>query len=331
MKSYTGIEFLPHLKLLNRTYPRPEGLTLDWAAAGFDLRFHGTKITVAFLPIAFGMPIWAVVYLDGHRQKFCLDGSQPRIYLDLLPEGEHFLRVIRMGVQKYPLTVSEIGCDGELLSPPEEKKRKIAFFGDSITCGFGDDAEEGTATYFSWCEDCTAAYAYRTAEALDADYQIVSVSGQGMRTNCHGEVTEEEIPLLFEKTSRIPDAPPYDHRGFLPDFVVVNAGTNDESHTEPSAFGALVRAFVVRIRETYPDAQIVWFYGAMSFGYLDILERTFSDLRKNDSRVWFLPVESIRHRAGESGTCGHPNLIGQARIAKTLTAFLSELYGKENP
>lgn len=51
---------------------------------------------------------------------------------------------------------------------------------DSITCGYGVDDEDRSHQFSTKTEDATKAYAYKTAQLLNADYSLVSYSGHGV-------------------------------------------------------------------------------------------------------------------------------------------------------
>lgn len=66
------------------------------------------------------------------------------------------------------------------IHPSKNKTHKIEFIGDSITCGYGVDAKDQNESFKTDTEDFSKTYAYKTAEALDADYSVVSYSGYGV-------------------------------------------------------------------------------------------------------------------------------------------------------
>ncbi|MBR2885665.1 MAG: phospho-sugar mutase, partial [Clostridia bacterium] len=103
------------------------------------------------------------------------------------------------GLEKIKLLMKEltiIGADPLLLDPPSPKSRKIEFFGDSITCGYGVLAEESVTVYNTYEQDSTKAYAFLTAQAFDAELRSECISGQGIICNCDGKV-DYEIPKFF--------------------------------------------------------------------------------------------------------------------------------------
>ena len=73
------------------------------------------------------------------------------------------------------------------IEPLAEKKMKIEFIGDSITCGYGVDDEVKEHHFSTATEDATKTYAYKAAEALDTDYSIVAYSGHGIISGYSGE------------------------------------------------------------------------------------------------------------------------------------------------
>ena len=139
--------------------------------------------------------------------------------------------------------------------------------------------------------------------------------------NCHGEVGYR-IPEFFGHELRhVSD--PHDFSAWIPDVVVINAGTNDGAFTSLEEFEKGSDEFLTRVREVYPDSEVIWLYGMMGLKFKDVLDRVIT--AKNDPKLHFLPVNVITDAADEKGAVGHPNEKGQKRAANSLIALISEL------
>ena len=321
-----------YLRTEGRVLLTAEGLLMDWSAAGFTVRFRGSGVTLYFARFCDMQPICGMAILDGVRYHFAsADGTSPLI-LDC-PAGEHtltFLRLSEGGVRLLCTMIRVTALYGdaypELLPPPAPLKRKLTFFGDSITCGYGNCGDPYTG-FLTWEEDPTRGYAYRTAELLSAEAELVSISGQGIVKNCNGEIGTP-IPQFWCQQIRTCGIPYDTHR--QPDAVVINAGTNDGGgRVTQEEFYVGAEAFLRTLRRAYPEAEIVWFYGLMGLYYDETLDRLFRTLAPELGHMTYLPVSPIYEHVedGEIGANGHPSVEGAERGAQVLSAKLKELLG----
>lgn len=140
-----------------------------------------------------------------------------------------------------PLDVGE----GDLVKPAPAKSHRIEFIGDSITCGYGVDDEDPLHPFKTATEDVTRAYAFKTAAGLAADYSMFSTSGYGIISGYTADpsvkMTAQRIPDFYESMGFSYDsmegipAPmelPWDFREFVPEAIVINLGTNDDSYCQ---------------------------------------------------------------------------------------------------
>lgn len=336
---YPVTQCAPYLRTEGRVTMTAEGLLMDWSAAGFTFRFRGNGVTLFFQRFRDMQPICGLALLDGVRYPFAsADGTAPLVLN--CETGEHtltFLRLSEGGVRFLCRVIrisSPAGDDAPagapapaLLAPPAPKTRKLTFFGDSITCGYGNCGDETSGGFLTWEEDPTRGYAYRTAELLDAEAELVCISGQGIVKNCNGDMGNP-IPRFWCRQNLSYDTPYDTHR--QPDAVIINAGTNDcggrVTHEE---FYAGAEAFLRELRRAYPDAEIVWFYGLMGLYYDETLKRLIETLAPELGHLTYLPADPIYNHAqeGEIGANGHPSVEGAERGARQLSAKLSELLG----
>ena len=117
-------------------------------------------------------------------------------------------------------------------STAPKNRKKIELIGDSITCGFGNDASTIPCGTGDWYDQHNAYWAYGPilSRALDIDYVLSSVSGYGMYRNWNDEHIEQPIiPDVYENLYLDTDkSKPYDFK-FQPDLVSICLGTNDLS------------------------------------------------------------------------------------------------------
>ncbi|MBQ5816168.1 MAG: hypothetical protein IIW33_01775 [Oscillospiraceae bacterium] len=329
-----GKEIKESLRFLNRVSECEGYPVFEWSASGFEMRFFGDRLFLTFEKGQTEQPIYAVCEIDGVRRDFTVSESGGVFRALDLGGGEHFLRFLRLSEPRLSdsdarLILKEVRIDGEnaeILEKPCGKSRKIAFFGDSITCGYGV-LDSGESSVFKTCyQDATKTYAFKTINAFDADFQIVAQSGQGV-VCCVDKTAGYRVSEYFEHNSRyLRDQ--YDHSSFTPDVIVLNIGTNDNvARVEKETFTKGACALLEQVRSRYPEAEIVWMYGLMG-GYIGEAACDAVELMsKNDSKLHFLKTPCISRAKDEVGAVGHPNEKGQQMGADLLIPLISEITG----
>lgn len=206
------------------------------------------------------------------------------------------------------------------VTPVAAKDMKIEFIGDSITCGYGIDDPDRNNHFKTATEDNTKTYAYKTAEKLNADYSMVCVSGSGVISGYTGSSSRNEsalVPSFYDKlgftwgnttiNDKSPNEIQWDFSKFVPDVVVINLGTNDNSYTKGNSakckeYEDAYVAFLKDIRSKNPDAYIICTLGLMGKELLPSIQNAVA--RTKDSKITWLELPST----SAYGTCAdwHP-------------------------
>ncbi len=278
-------------KLVGRTYSFGNDLALILSGSGCEFVFTGKKLDIS-------ISCDENSYLDG---KSC---NYPRIAV--MADGKFIVKkVIENPTEKYNIISSDVPVtknikiiklseaafsiailheaetdDDAVISPAPEKNLKIEFIGDSITCGYGVDDSNIYSNFSTAAENCMKSYAYLTAQFLGADYSLFSYSGYGIISGYTPDGvrnTHEILPQYYESTgfsySSIDNLKPHeikwDFSRFVPDIVVINLGTNDNSfctvHEEAfSEFEDKYIEFLKTVRKNNPRAKIICTIGMMN-------------------------------------------------------------------
>ncbi|HKO76662.1 MAG TPA: GDSL-type esterase/lipase family protein, partial [Flavobacterium sp.] len=178
-------------------------------------------------------------------------------YVSLELDGKYIgrIRIEKGDVKSFPITVpngkkthhlsiykaTEAANGGVLFAGTSAKlvenvapknRKKIELIGDSITCGFGNDASTIPCGSGDWYDQHNGYWAYGPilSRALNIDFVLSSVSGYGMYRNWNDEHEDEpNIPDVYENLYLNKDkSKPYDF-AFQPDLVSICLGTNDLS------------------------------------------------------------------------------------------------------
>ena len=217
--------------------------------------------------------------------------------------------------------------------PTAKKKHAIEFVGDSITCGFGVDLEDPNTPFQTNTEDVTRAYAYKTAQKLDADYSMVSFSGYGVLSGyTDTDIRQEEqlVPSYYEKvgfsygkpfgTFRMQDVA-WSFFDYQPDLVVINLGTNDDSYCKDDdvrkqQFTEKYIEFLKVIRKNNPRAAILCMVGLMGERIYPAVESAVRiyTAQAAETNVYAM---KLTEQIPEDGlvSCSHPTEISHEKAA----------------
>ena len=249
------------------------------------------------------------------------------------------IRLVRLSETNFgKAAVLSLSCEGKVTRVPD-RKRKIEFIGDSITCGYGVEGVCGTDNFSTSTENPLKAYAMLTAEALDAEATLVSWSGNGLISHYippEVDTPDASFPLMqdvyryadvagfgFEGLDSPED---YDFSGFTPDTVVINLGTNDQSYTRGHedrvrAFGDAFEDFIKVIREKRPNARIIAVFGVMGQDLCDEEERRINKLCSTDKNLAFLKLDLQKDEDG-LGVDFHPSAATHKKVAEKLISYI---------
>lgn len=285
-----------YVKMLGRTHSENGILWLAHSASGVEFTMKGTKCSVKIIGdsmiSAEDNQARFAAYVDGERVVDEMI-TQSEVTYDVFSydeEKEVTVRLMKISeAANSILGIDEITVtsDGDI-APTAEKELKIEFIGDSITCGYGVDDEDRNHHFSTNTEDATKAYAYKTAELLDADYSLVSYSGHGIisgYTTQGKKVAAQQLPNKYERFAISGGngsdgfsaaGVDWDFRKFVPDIIVINLGTNDYSYTGKDEdlikeYSDSYTKFLAKVRENNADAHIICALGVMGADLYDAM------------------------------------------------------------
>ena len=160
-----------------------ESAGLSWPGSSIRINFEGASIA-ALLQDKSGDNYYNVI-LD-NDSLFILRPETTKQYHVLasnLSKGPHTIEIFRRTEWDRGQTDFygfKINTNAKLLAKSPPKKRKIEFYGDSITAGFAVEDTSGKDLYDSIYTNNYASYAAITARHFEADYQCICKSGIGI-------------------------------------------------------------------------------------------------------------------------------------------------------
>ncbi|MCR5142305.1 MAG: GDSL family lipase [Ruminococcus sp.] len=342
-------------RFIGRTYDTGGDVWFALSGTGVEFKFKGSKLTLVFLgdevaekPDNEDNYPRVAVYADGKRAADTqIDSAEKTV--TVFSDGEHdcVVRVIKLS--ECAMSCVGISCaetdDGARLLPTEAKPHRIEFIGDSITCGYGVDDEDPLHHFKCATEDVTRAYAYKTAEALGAEYSMFSTSGYGIITGyTEGDekITEQRIPLYYESfgfsfgsfAGRKPHDIPWDFSRYVPELVVMNLGTNDDSYCRDHAdrqadYTENYTAFLKTVRRRNPDAYILCAVGIMGQRIFPALEKAVADhiSQTGDSRISTMLFDEQDGEHDGLVADYHPTEVTHTKAANALSAEIRRIMG----
>ncbi len=315
----------------------PEAVKLSYSGASIRMAFEGDS--VALLMDNQRRQNWVTVFIDGKRtDKLAIKGEGGTYPLASgLGAGPHTVEVVKATEGMIGNVVFKgfvLPDDGKPLPWPAPQTRRIEFIGDSITCGYGIEADGPNNPFTPDEENFSDTYAALTARALDADTLVVARSGIGMLRNYNGpdDGSPDNIPAIYGRTLFHEPSPPWDFSRFTPDVVCINLCTNDFSSKTINVekFEANYVQFVQRLEKQYPKAKIVVLQGPMNVDpkVRAILEGIVQSCNADGGdRVSFFQMSG--QGAHGFGAHHHPSREQAQVNAQELTAYLRKLMGWE--
>ena len=349
--SYKATE--ENVKLLGRTYFNEDKLYCALSGSGAEFSFNGTKCSVvvtgdanAMSPTAADNQARVAIYVNGERVIDDMVDNIQETY-DVFESDTPQTAVISIvKLSESPMStigIKEIRATGSKIAPTPNKDILVEFIGDSITCGYGIDDPDKDHHFSTKTEDVTKAYAYRTAEKLNADYSMVSFSGYGIISGYTNDkkVEAQTVPQFYTKLgyswaangSFVPANVDWDFSKRQPDLIVVNLGTNDDSYTKTDSekqqeYCDAYVEFIKKIRENNPDAKILCTLGIMGdrlFDYVQLAVHNYTE-ETGDSNISAMKFDVQLPDDGYSADW-HPSVTTHEKASDKLAAEIKNLLG----
>jgi len=309
----------------------------SWPGSAIRASFQGTNISLALARIN----VWDDDFLevaidDAPPFKLKVDHDGMYTLATGLSQDVHSIVVTRRNEGAY----SEIQYkgfafdDGQLLAAPARADRRIEVIGDSITCGYGNEAADQYVGFTTDTENVCLAYESIAARALGAEATIIAWSGKGMYRNYDG-ATYEVLPVLYPRTLAKISSISWDFSSWIPQVVVINLGTNDFAQGTPdrTTFVNAYKAFVATIRGHYPDAEICCAVGPMLGGsaltsaveYIQVgVVQTLQGA--GDAKLHFIQFPTQDGSDGY-GADWHPSAARHRKMGEQLTTEIKTIMG----
>lgn len=344
-----------NVKVIGRTYMNAaEERWIANTATGIEFTFTGTKASVTILG-----DFLATGSQPNNEARFAIYVDNKLIVDDMMEQASKTYEVyngtsktVTVKVLKLSESASATIGIGDIkvtsvngIKPTAALQHKIEFIGDSITCGYGIDDEVKEHSFKNSTEDGTKTYAYKTANALNADYSIVSVSGIGVISNYTSagvKNADNVMPKYYDKVAyswsafgdwTSPAKVDWDFDKFQPEAIVVNLGTNDSSYvagdaTRQKEFTDGYVDFLKKIRKNNPDATIFCTLGIMGADLYPQIEDAAAiySAQTGDKNITCMQFDTQNMN---DGLCvdWHPTEKTNTKAAAKLTSYIKDVMG----
>lgn len=337
-----------NVKMLGRTYFYNDALWFSLSGSGAEFEFTGTKAEITM--------VGDYMASSQNRARFSIYVNNNLVIDDMLSDTEKtynifeskeeevvHVKVIKLSEScNSTIGIKDINVVSENgIHPSKNKTHKIEFIGDSITCGYGVDAKDQNESFKTDTEDFSKTYAYKTAEALDADYSVVSYSGYGVVSGVTSGVkdTNQLVPKYYDKvgysygrfnSSLDPASLLWDFNKFKPEVIVINLGTNDSTYcTNEERKGEFIDAyidFLKDIRSKNPNAKILCTLGMMGDTLYNSVKKAsiLYSMETGDRNISAMKFDNQNMNDG-LGADWHPSNLTHTKAANKLTTRIKEL------
>ena len=341
-----------HVKVMGRTYVDASGdRWFTNTDSGAEFTFTGTKASVIVKtsdPDAGNNAARLGIFVNGKLVKdVMMDEAEKTIdFFESDSKEAVTVRIIKLSESPFaPLAISGITVTStDEIAPAAAKAHKIEFIGDSITCGYGVDDENVNGGFTTATENGSKTYAYKTAEALGADYSMIAASGFGVLSGYTSGTlnTTQTIPQYYNSLGfswypfadgTVSNDISWDFDAFQPDAVVINLGTNDHSYcgtdnAKEEAFVDSYVEFLKQIREKNANATIFCTLGIMGQELYPQIEQAVEKYTTatGDSNITSMEFD-VQSTDDGLAVDWHPTEKTHERAAGDLTDYMKMVMG----
>lgn len=309
---------------------------LFWSGTAITLNFEGSSVE-ALLQDETGDNYYNIL-VDGELREILKPDTIKRFYslASNLTAKQHQIVIFkrteynRGRTQFYGFRLEQ---KARIFNKDPDKKRKLEFYGNSITAGYAVEDLSGKDSPDSTYTNNYLSYAALTARHFDAEYQCICKSGIGISISWFPQI----MPEIYNRLNPTDPLSQWDFSLYQPNIVVINLFQNDswlvnrpECEEFKEKFGnvkpsdeyliSAYQEFVCQVRMHYPNSKIVCILGSMDATkkgsiWPAYIEKAVSHLEDENIYTHFIPYKE---------TLGHPSIKEQEEMAESLIQFIDK-------
>lgn len=326
----------PNLYYQGRILYRDSAAELSWPGTSITINFKGTSIS-AVMKDSDTANYYNVIVDRKYITKIHTDPvKQTYVLAKKLKNKKHSVQLFKRTEWDKGKTWFygfAIPAASKIFKPVYPPKRKIEFYGNSITCGYAMEDSSGKDSPFGYFENNYLSYAAIAARHFHAEYACVSKSGIGVMVSWFPLI----MPEMYDRLDPMDSTSKWDFENYTPQVVVINLFQNDSwivklptNEQFKSRFGSdapgekfiidCYEKLVVSIRNKYPAASIICALGNMDAtkqgspwpGYV---KEAVAEM--HDPKIYTLFFDY-------KNTPGHPKVAEQRTMADSLIDFIQK-------
>jgi len=310
-----------------RNLESDDAINADWTCSGIE--FYADCEGTLTLSLTSQSPCYYRAYVDGkpymnaQTPYFTID-QDSQIKIENIVKGTHLFRFVKATgytlAKSAILSVNLCGLISD--TAPRDNDLYLEFVGDSICCGWGvlpNENGEYNGTYN--CQDGTLAYPYLISTALNADYSVTALSGQGILCGDPGMIRGYNYACC-EKNAEKEYA--FERK---PNAVIINIGTNDYGRRDKlgiteQQFLDTYESFLRTVRDKNgADCKIILIYNVMNDTFSDSIKHVVSSFGGEDSGYYIFCADRTTKERGNS----HPSINENVKYAEKIGGFIKEV------
>lgn len=341
-------------------------LPLLWTGSGVEFRTDSSEVWLDLESDYAIREEWLRMEVDGVCMQRCIVPKGRNTICMFRGFTADQIRTVRIMKESQPwqedadrfFLMHAVLCDGTICEAVQ-KKYRLEFVGDSLSSGEGLSGPVGLVSSCSGVFGLEGHYAVRTADALQADFRILSQSGWGVCCGWNNN-PDYAMPRCYEQNCGISKGVRNQELGVLerndfdawqPDAVVVNLGSNDGFALDSPAWidpedgrewrqcleadGKMDResterferaavSFLKQLRRNDPNAWIIWAYGMIDYLMQPYLEESMQQYleESGDKKAEFLRLPA--GCAAWLGSNNHPGRKVHEAASEMLIKVLKE-------
>jgi hypothetical protein len=326
----TLIEYSGRIDFSNPASPR-------FSYSGVSIRacFKGTGIS-AIMNDERGENFYAIIVDGTNTQRIHPQaGQQTYLMAENLADTIHEIEIFKLTEEMFGKTYFlgfQIDDTDSLVEIVDQRELLIEFIGNSITCGYGNEGQNG-GTFGATTENHFMTYAAITSRSFNARHLAVCKSGIGIYRNYDGPAAGNPdcMTNFYNRIYLYNPLPRYSFEE-TPDLVCVNLGTNDFSTSggDSAHYVSTYLNFIDSIQNHYSHPDIVCLVGCMLGGatlekvrsYVQFIADSANNRGKGN--VYFFEMSE---QTGDLGIAidYHPTVAQHMENSRELIHFIAAL------
>ena len=326
------------IEYTGRTLVEGSDVTYDWSGVYFRVKFNGPYLA---MKCSDTQNCWFNLWIDKEMgpeadRKFMVGAKDTLVVLaEGLGKGEHeIILQKRTEGEQGRFTVHSFLSEGQILQANGRKERHIEFIGDSYTCGYGTESGDKDDPFLAETENCNLTYAAICSRYFNADFNLVSHSGQGIARNYDDFGQGYNMPDRYIQTFDEDPASRWDPTTapYRPDLVVIYLCTNDFStarQPHEMIFAQRYIELLNKVKANYgEDIPVLCMASNVTpFSFDHIRNACLMSGLKNISYMGM--TTNVHNHTSDLGASAHPNYKGQIKVASNVIPYISSITGWE--